>query len=159
MAKYDGLAEELVLLQDRLKNLNNDYYVIKAHSPTNPDWDLIAFERQTGTQFYNKFLYQVKEIDWTKNKTVCADFLNLTVDFLFIVIFNSNNGIDKEQPIIFKFPKNIFSQKSNVRSSLLNNNNQLTYSQSQTKQYLSLNTIFTPAVFQHIKQYAFYNIK
>ena len=159
MIKYDGLAEELILLQERIQNIGKDYFITRAHSPTNPNWDLVAFEQQSGSQLYNKILYQVKEIDWSKNKTICADFLGLNVDFLFVVIFNSGKGLDSTQPVVFKFPKNRFAQKLKAQDSLLNSLNQLTYSQSNKKQYLSLNTIFDDCVFNKIKQYAYYNIK
>lgn len=159
MIKYDGLAEELILLQERIQNIGKDYFITRAHSSTNPNWDLVAFEQQSGSQLYNKILYQVKEIDWSKNKTICADFLGLNVDFLFVVIFNSGKGLDSTQPVVFKFPKNRFAQKLKARDSLLNSLNQLTYSQSNKKQYLSLNTIFYDCVFNKIKQYAYYNIK
>lgn len=157
--KYDGLAEEIILLQEQINNIGKDFFIVKAHSPTNPHWDLVVFEKEEATQYYKKILYQVKEIDWVKNKTITANFEDMDVDYIFIVIFNSKKGIDLTQPIAFKFPKSIFEKKEKERAELINKNNQLTYSCSFKRQYLSLDTIFQEKNFEKVKQYGYYNIK
>ena len=160
MDNYDGLAEELVLLQEHIKNVGKEYYAMRAHSPTNPDWDIVAFELDNQSPFYKRTTYQVKEINWrTSNKTIAANFQKLNADFVFIVIFNSNKGIDKEQPVIFKVPQSAFKQKTDVNSDSIHND-EFRYSISEEhKQYLSLNCIFDEDVLPHIKQYVYFNLK
>ena len=160
MDNYDGLAEELVLLQEHIKNVGKEYYAMRAHSPTNPDWDIVAFELDNQSPFYKRTTYQVKEINWqTSNKTIAANFQKLNADFVFIVIFNSNKGIDKEQPVIFKVPKSAFEQKTkDYSSSILTDKFRYSISK-EGKQYISLDTIFNNDVLEDIRKYAYYNLK
>ena len=160
MDNYDGLAEELVLLQEHIKNVGKEYYAMRAHSPTNPDWDIVAFELDNQSPFYKRTTYQVKEINWqTSNKTIAANFQKLNADFVFIVVFNSNKGIDKEQPVIFKVPKSAFEQKTkDYSSSILTDKFRYSISK-EGKQYISLDTIFNNDVLEDIRKYAYYNLK
>lgn len=148
------LAEELFLVELKIKNRNKDFYALSIDDNVNPLFDIVSFEKINGA--YQKTTYQVKEVDFSsENKAINGNFDEYkkgNIDYLVIVVFNSNNTYNK-QPLILQIPFNKIQKKVNSLQNNLIQNGYFYYCDSGRT--MSLNTLLSAQNQATISQYIF----
>lgn len=120
---YDSLAEELVILKERI----NGNYVVKALSSNQKDWDLICFTLEDEKTYKANYL-QVKSVNWdSDSKAINAKFKDIikrkAFDYLYICIFNLGNS-----EVVYKIPIDKIKEKSSGEA-LINKNGEIFFSE------------------------------